>query len=180
MSEAWVDFYMDWLDRQPCRYFYSLNYFAQPILFLAESANLYSPRLSSRWVSRLLTWNPPLVRTYTTRNYLEMIAERFDDAALDTAEGQAAWNRVGERFMTGQVLAEMMDVLRRCPQEELIFATMRRAATEIADQPKEVLFLANWLAERGSRSFYQANRDDIDAVRAHFANSRAEGRESVY
>jgi putative sugar O-methyltransferase len=180
MNEEWVDFYMGWLDRQPCRYFYSLNYFAQPISFLAESANLYSPRLSSRWVSRLLRWNPPLVRTYTTRNFLEIIAERFDDAALNATEGQAAWNRVAERFMTGQVFAEMMDVLRRYPHEELVFATMLRAATEIADQPKEILYLANWLAERGSRPFYQAHRDEIDTVRTHFFNSRTEGRESVY
>lgn len=180
MNEEWVDFYTAWLDRQPCKYFYSSNYFAQPISFLAESANLWSPRLSSRWVSRLLTWNHALVRAYTTRNFLEMIAERFDDAALSIEEASAAWNRVAERFMNGQTLAEMMDIIRRCPNEELIFQTMRRGATEIADHPKEVLFLADLLAEKASRPFYDAHRDDIETIRSHFSQSRREGRESVY
>ncbi len=180
MSEDWVDFYTGWLDQQPCRFFYSLNYFAQPVSFLAESANLWSPRLSARWKARLLTWNPDLVRTYTTRNFLEMIAERVDDAPMTPDDAAAAWMRVAERVMTGQTLVEMMDIVRRCPHEELMFHTMRRGATGIIYHPKEVLYLANQLAESASRDFYAAHREDIDAVRTHFAGERAKGKENVY
>ena len=49
MTDAWVDFYMDWLDRQPCRYFWSSNYFASPLSNMQEGHNSWSPRPSARW-----------------------------------------------------------------------------------------------------------------------------------
>jgi|GraSoiStandDraft_4_1057263.scaffolds.fasta_scaffold170762_2 hypothetical protein len=49
MTDAWVDWYMDWLDRQPCRLFYSDNYFANPLTAMQEGHNSWSPRPSARW-----------------------------------------------------------------------------------------------------------------------------------
>jgi hypothetical protein len=49
MTDAWVDWYMEWLDRQPCRFFYSENYFANALTNMREGHNSWSPRPSSRW-----------------------------------------------------------------------------------------------------------------------------------
>ncbi len=54
MTEEWVGFWMSWLDQQPCRFFYSLNYFGQPLADMREGANSWSPRLGSNWQSNLL------------------------------------------------------------------------------------------------------------------------------
>src|SRR5262249_44266599 len=45
MTEEWIDFYVDWLSRYDARYFYSLNYAAQPISIMGESRNLWTQRL---------------------------------------------------------------------------------------------------------------------------------------
>ncbi len=50
MTEEWIDFWMLWLKRQDCRFFYSMNYFGQPLNFLAESGKRLSPRPSARLV----------------------------------------------------------------------------------------------------------------------------------
>ena len=49
MTDAWIDWYMDWLDRQPCRYFWSDNYFANALTNMREGHNSWSPRPSPRW-----------------------------------------------------------------------------------------------------------------------------------
>jgi len=49
MTDEWVDFYIDWLAKYDTRYFYSLNYIAQPIAVMGESRNLWSQRLGAEW-----------------------------------------------------------------------------------------------------------------------------------
>jgi hypothetical protein len=49
MTDAWIDWYMDWLDRQSCRYFYSDNFFANALMDMREGHNSWSPRPSARW-----------------------------------------------------------------------------------------------------------------------------------
>jgi hypothetical protein len=49
MPDPWIDWYMGWLDRQPCRFFYSSNFFCSPLDAMEEGHNSWSPRPSSRW-----------------------------------------------------------------------------------------------------------------------------------
>jgi len=49
MTDEWVDWYMDWLDRQPCCFFWSANHFANGISNMREGHNSWSPRPSRRW-----------------------------------------------------------------------------------------------------------------------------------
>jgi hypothetical protein len=49
MTDAWVDWYMDWLDRQTCRYFWSSNYFASSLVNMHEGHNSWSPRPGPNW-----------------------------------------------------------------------------------------------------------------------------------
>jgi len=144
MSEPWVDHYMSWLDRQPARFFYSLNYAAQPVGALAESVNLWSARPSSAWVARQLRWNPPLLRMQADRNFLEAVYEK-QDAALSPAAAMARLGMLAERAMTGQILVEQLDLFRRCPTAEVALSVLRRAMREMPFQPKEALWLAQWL-----------------------------------
>ena len=100
MPEDWVSYYMEWLDRQNARYFYSLNYFAQPVGFLAESVNLWSPRPSSKWIARTLRWNPAFIRMQADRNYLEALFERTAKSSCTETESQLSW--LSERRMIGE------------------------------------------------------------------------------
>jgi hypothetical protein len=49
MTDTWIDWYMDWLDQQPCKYFYSDNFFANALANIREGHNSWSPRPSARW-----------------------------------------------------------------------------------------------------------------------------------
>src|SRR5262249_50813341 len=49
MTDEWVDWYMDWIDRQPCCFFWSANHFANGISNMREGHNSWSPRPSPRW-----------------------------------------------------------------------------------------------------------------------------------
>lgn len=49
MTEEWVDWYMRWLDTQPCRYFYSANFFGTALGRMLEGRNSWSPRPSPGW-----------------------------------------------------------------------------------------------------------------------------------
>jgi putative sugar O-methyltransferase len=178
MSEEWVSYYMAWLDRQNARYFYSLNYAAQPLNFLAESINLWSPRPSSRWSARLLRWNPAFIRMQADRNYLEALFEKAP-AALDVTEAAARLRLLAERAMTGEALVECMDVFRRCPRAEVAWPILRRAMTEMLFHPKEALWLAEWLEGPGNESAPIAGQSEITSFRLTLAAERASGIEGT-
>ena len=54
MTDVWIDFYIDWVSRFDTRYFYSLNYVAQPLGIMGESRNLWTQRLGPDWATRHL------------------------------------------------------------------------------------------------------------------------------
>lgn len=75
MSDSWVDFYMDWLDRHRPRFFYSLNYMGSPINIMYESRNLWSPKPNAAsWMTISVNADVPLVRAQCTgRDFAEVI-----------------------------------------------------------------------------------------------------------
>jgi hypothetical protein len=68
VTDEWIDFYVQWLTNFQTRYFYSLNYAAQPISIMGESRNLWTQRLGAEWSTR---FEGP------TRDYLEVLYEKL-------------------------------------------------------------------------------------------------------
>ncbi len=178
MSEAWVSYYMKWLDRQNARYFYSLNYAAQPINHLAESINLWSPRPSTRWMARLLRWNPAFIRMQSERNFLESIYEKVD-AKLEPQAAAERLSHLSERMMSSEVFIEYLDVFRRHPTPDLALSILRRAADEMPYQPKEALWLAEWLENAAGKDFLAAHGTEASQYRRKLAAARASGVEGT-
>ena len=175
MSEEWVDFYKAWLDRQRCRWFYSLNYFAQPVNALRESGNLLSPRLSSAWTARLLRWNPAFVRMQADRDYLEALYEK-GGTSLDHAEAWTMLKRQMERDPSGEGLVELFDLIRRRPDPALMLEVLTYAM-KMPAAPKEALWLAETLLHQTISEDDQARVEDWHR---DLAAKRALGTEATY
>lgn len=175
MSEEWVDFYKLWLDRQNCRWFYSLNYFGQPVDELFESGNLFSPRLSQRWTARLLQCNPALVRMQADRNYLEALYEKCE-TPLGAIESSTILASLSERSPSCQTLAELMDIIRRRP-EPMLMVDVLAYAMKFSAAPKEALWLAETLL---LQSIPETDRTQIQIWRQYLAEKRAAGIEGAY
>jgi putative sugar O-methyltransferase len=149
MTDEWITFYMDWLDLQPARYFYSQNYLGQPVGFLAESMNVWSPRPSPAWTARSLRVNSAFIRMQADRNYLEAVYERAP-ARLSKAEAMTRLKILSERLMTTELLSEYLDLFRRTQNVDVAKTTLTRAMTEMPVYPKEALYLADWLTANAS------------------------------
>lgn len=132
MTDAWVDWYMDWLDRQSCRFFYSENYFANALGNMIEGHNSWSPRPSPRW--ELIDSQFHL----GNRNAAYMLFRKDSTEVIHKAggppKGAEAW------------LAHLD--LARCHKDEL---SLRRALdfarSELPFVPKEAWQVAKMLAE---------------------------------
>ena len=175
MSEDWVDFYRDLLDKIRAGWFYSLNYFAQPVGSLWESGNLYSPRLSPSWQTRFLNYNPAFVRMQADRNYLEAIYEKT--GIVDDADRSRAIQLVcANRLPAGGALAELMEHLRFSSDLEDQIRVLQ-FAMELRAPPKEAL----WLAEQVLKD--QAKVLELDRVRAwhhELSEARRQGVEGYH
>jgi len=180
MSEAWVDFYMTWLDRQRTRWFYSLNYFGQPISYLAESANLWSPRPGARWVARLLRWNPPLVRMQSERNYLEALYEKDADPVPTGMDATERAERLHSRYMTGELLVEYMDLIRRTPDPKLMLVVVHRIMNELPFHPKEGAYLVDGILTRPRNKEVEHYRRELEGYRAILQGERETGTEEIH
>ena len=77
MTDEWIDFYIDWLARFDTRYFYSLNYVAQPLSIMGESRHLWTQRLGPNWATRHMRLNIPLLDLEgPSRDFLEVLFEK--------------------------------------------------------------------------------------------------------
>ena len=90
MTDAWVQFYSRFIERSSCRYFYSMNYFGQPVDNLAEGASLLAPIFGKDWVSRFTSINPRCLGYGVTRSFLEIVAEHNPAAAAATYSASPA------------------------------------------------------------------------------------------
>lgn len=178
MTADWIDFWMAWLQRQDCRHFYSLNYFAQPLNYLAESGNTWAPRLTPEWTTRLAKSNPALVMQQTTRNYAEILAEKTGTAPT-RAELQARYAAVRERVLDGQALLECMDIVRHGAGEDVLWDLLQRAA-ELRTVPKEAYYLAESLTKNSSEAFRREHGAKLTELFARLQRVRAAGQENVY
>ena len=175
MSEEWVDFYKEFLDRQQCRWFYTLNYFAQPVNALWESGNLLSPRLSPGWTARLLRWNPAFIRMQADRDFLEALYEKCK-SPLSRSEADVVFKHLLQREPTGETLVELMDVLRLYPEPALMLQVLAHAM-HMPSAPKEGL----WLCEMLLRQTLSADeRTSVEKYRDELGVKRASGTEAYH
>lgn len=177
MSEAWIDFYMAWLDRQRTRFFYSLNYAVQPVGALGESINLWSPRPSEGWLARHLRWNPGFLRMQAERNFLEAVYEKRP-AALAQEDASARLAVLAERTMSGQVACEYLDLFRRSKEPGTALLILRRMMGEMPFHPKEALWLGEWLRREGG-TVATTHAAEIAGYVETLAAEREAGREGT-
>ena len=166
MSEAYVDFFMDWLDRQDCSFFISINYALQNLQILRESMNTWSPRMRAVWKTLFLAHYPDPEGGRPTQIGL------YEKSPHDLVERQAdAAKTLTELLSTpldGHTLATLIDLLRLSMNETAIFSLLRKIRAEYPFTPKEASYLVNWLVDHGDRAFLVAHQDEIETVKKRF------------
>lgn len=175
MSEEWVDFYREFLDRLHCRWFYTLNYFAQPVNALWESGNLLSPRLSPRWTARLLRWNPAFIRMQGDRDFLEALYEK-GASSLSRGEADILFKHLLQREPTGEIFVELMDLVRQYPEPALMLKALA-FAMRMPMAPKEALWLCEQLL---SLSISAEDLSVVEKWRNELGVKRAAGTEAYH
>ena len=133
MTDEWVDWYMDWLDRQQCRFFWSANHFANAVSNMREGHNSWSPRPSPRW--QLL-----YSKVYLgPRNSAHMLFQKDTNAVHDErttveSKGVDAWLAYLE--------------FARCRQDELsLRRALEFASSDLPFMPKETWQLSKMLLQ---------------------------------
>lgn len=154
MSEEYVDFFMGWLDRQDCQYFFSSNYALQDIRDLRESMNTWSPRMSPLWKTRFLKLfpDPDCIRPTARALYEKSpndVSQRKQEAAQKIEELLSV-------PLNGESLLCLLDAVRLGMEKEHISDLVRKAAAEYPIEAKEMVYLSSWL--RDSPPLARCNR----------------------
>ncbi|MFC1559494.1 putative sugar O-methyltransferase [Candidatus Margulisiibacteriota bacterium] len=180
MTEEWVDFWMEWIDKQDCRFFYSQNFFAQRLDFMAEGCSTWTPRLKKDWRIRLQVFNPHFVMQQTYRSVGEILAEKLS-AADRTPEPilVAQYESTKERYLDGQMLMEAIDIFRICPREDINLDLLVRCVNEMNPIPKEAYYLAEYLNTHASPDFMSNINNEFKEIRSKLHSIRAAGRENL-
>ncbi len=111
MSDAWVSFYMNWLDQHKTKFFYSLNYMGSNIGYLFECRNFWSPRPSNKWVTRLLNPDVPLVKWMCSgRSFVEIFYEKTQ---TNFPVKFSNWSVLNNNFFNRATYLEGLELLRQ-------------------------------------------------------------------
>lgn len=181
MTEEWIDFWMEWLKNQNCRYFYSSNYFAQPLSFMAEGANTWAPRLTSDWIVRLQSFNPTFIKLHSDRNVGEILAEKPLIRSDPNKEMLAnIYNSQRKRILNGQMLLEAMDIIRINPNQEIVWNLLNRCLSEMLTIPKEAQWLSNYLNNHADNFFMERNEKQLRNIIDKLNYIRFTGKENIY
>jgi hypothetical protein len=157
MTDEWIDFYMSWLSRCDARFFYCLNYAAQPISVMGESRNLWTQRPGSEWATRHVRLNIPLLDLAgPTRDYLETLYER-----APATERFADWSVHQGRLLSKTTYVEGLELLRQDFTENNIRCFVDVVARNLPYRPKELLHLVRWLTDRGHVA-YRLLRNELE------------------
>jgi putative sugar O-methyltransferase len=145
MTDDWIDFYLDWVTAYRPRYFYSLNYAAQPLSVMGESRNLWTQRPGSNWTTRHLRLNVPLLDVEgPTRDFLESLWE-YAPASRRFGE----WSALKGHIVSKTTLVEGLDLLR----QDFTVENAALFASQVLDRmpyhPKELLYVLRWLEHQG-------------------------------
>ncbi len=145
MSDAWVGFYMRWLDAYEPKFFYSLNYVGQPIVTMYESRTFWAPRPSARWATRLMNPDVPLVKMMCAgRHFVEAIYER-----ATPQQKFSDWSVLKGAVFTRATYLEGLELLRQDTSVEnattLIHHIIGNDNAKKLPCPKETMFLAHFV-----------------------------------
>jgi hypothetical protein len=149
MTDEWIDFYIEWLAKYDTRYFYSLNYIAQPIAVMGESRNLWSQRLGAEWSARHLRLNIPLLDLEgPTRDFLEALYEK-SPAKRSLKE----WSIYRGQMLSKPTYVEGLDLLRQDFTIENAKTFVGTVMERMPYHPKELLYIVEWLTRQGENEF---------------------------
>jgi hypothetical protein len=149
MTDEWIDFYIDWLSRFDTRYFYSLNYVAQPLSIMGESRNLWTQRLGPNWATRHLRLNIPLLDLEgPSRDFVEVLFEK-----TPATQRLKDWSVYRGRLLSKVTYVEGLDLLRQDFTVENAKAFLGIVLRDMPYHPKETLYIADWLTRQGQVQF---------------------------
>jgi hypothetical protein len=149
MTDEWIDFYMRWISNSGARYFYSLNYAAQPISVMGESRNLWTQRPGPEWSTRHLRLNIPLLDLEgPTRDYLETLYEK-----APASRSLTEWSIYRGYIMSKTTYVEGLDLLRQHFTVENAKTFVDTVMRELPYHPKEVLYVVEWLTDHGQTEY---------------------------
>ena len=166
MSEAYIDLFMDWLDRQECSFFISVNFALQDLRVLHESMNTWSPRMRPVWKTLFLAHTPDPAGGRPSQMGL------YEKSPHDLLERQTtAANTFSELLSTpldNRTLATLLDLTRLSMNETAILSLLRKILAEYPFVPKESWYLVTWLADHGDRTFFVAHQNEIETLKKKF------------
>ena len=166
MYEDALQYWMDWLDRMDCRYFFSENYFNQPLKEMYESSNSWSPRPSKRWKLKHYDYNPGFSRLQTNRNVASTIyVKDFSEQPVNESYYQAQLNILMSRSFSGPTFLEMMEIVRHTFQEDLMLEILLKSIEQGDKIPKESMFLVTYLLESSTESFREQNSQKLQEIK---------------
>ena len=165
MTDEWVDYYKKWLNDYGAKYFYSLNYAAQPLENMVESRNLWSPRLGTEWSTLRLNINMPLIRAQGPSNdFLEAMYKKTP------AQGKfEKWAYFHGKSLTKQTYIEGIDLLRQNLNTEDALKFVNLVLTDLPYIPKEVLWIINYLEKNGCNEIIPI-KHKLDALKGGYVN----------
>jgi putative sugar O-methyltransferase len=152
MTDEWIDFYMAWLSHYDTRYFYCLNYAAQPISIMGESRNLWTQRPGPEWSTRHLRLNIPLQDLVgPTRDYLETLYEK-----TPATRSLKEWSIYRGHILSKTTYVEGLDLLRQNLTIENASTFLNTVMEYMPYHPKELLWIARWLVNNGASPYSAA------------------------
>jgi hypothetical protein len=166
MTDEWIDFYTEWLAKYDTRYFYSLNYLAQPISVMGESRNLWSQRLGAEWSTRHLRLNIPLLDLEgPTRDFLEVLYEKSP-----ATRGLKEWSIYRGHILSKTTYAEGLDLLRQDFTVENAKTFVNLVMEKMPYHPKELLYIVEWLSRHQESEFESVRaklREELGGFLSH-------------
>jgi len=149
MTDEWIDFYMAWLSHYGTKFFYCLNYAAQPISIMGESRNLWTQRPGPEWSTRHLRLNIPLQDLVgPTRDYLETLYEK-----TPAKRSLKEWSIYRGHILSKTTYVEGLDLLRQQLTIENASTFLSTVLEYMPYHPKELLWIARWLVNNGAGSY---------------------------
>lgn len=165
MDEDAVDFWMKWLDQSQAKYFYSLNYFAQPITNLQASSNVCSPRFSEKWNMIVKTPSPLLsqIQSGYLYSFAEIIAEK-KEKEIDKDLLKQQFQSLLTKKLNIQVLLETVNIIQQIKNQEFIWQLINKIFEDFNYIPKETLYLVRLLKKIGEKDFLEKIEIDLNNI----------------
>jgi putative sugar O-methyltransferase len=143
MSDEYVAFYMDRIQRSNCDRFYSFNYFAQPINDRQESMNMAAPTMSKEWSTVFKAFHAAGLF-----GSAELLFSRSGESADCILAAEAAVS--GTYPADGSAFLDLFDIVRRVDRGDLLITAAANAMLGMPYVPKEALWLARRATPAGS------------------------------